>query len=375
MLGDDHPLRDVQYHEMTMKRRIARVRNARIASSLTLCALLAACGGDSSAPAPVVASVEVSPPTSSKQVGETVQLSATVKDATGNILSGQSVTWSSSATAVATVSAGGLVTANAIGSTTISASAGGKTGNASITVLPEPIASITLSTANDTLLVGETLQLNATLRDQQGNVVTRNVTWTSNSPTVASVNGQGLVTAVGDGITTITATADARSANATIRVFGPCSTALAAVIAVGQTINGALASTDCRLNDNTYADGYAIQVTSATNAQIDMTATFDTYLFLLELNAQGTLIQRSFNDDVDPDDPNDPNDSFDTNSRIVFNLQPGVQYFILANSFDPNVFGDYQLKVALATPFVARVTGLQKPGKAPLSSLLKGIRR
>jgi uncharacterized protein YjdB len=229
----------------------------------------------------------VSPPTSSKQVGETVQLSATLKDATGNILSGQSVTWSSSATAVATVSAAGLVTANAIGSTTISASAGGKTGSASITVMPEPIASITLSTANDTLLVGETLQLNATLRDQQGNVVTRLVTWTSNSPTVASVNGQGLVTAVGDGITTITATADARSANATIRVFGPCSTALATVIAVGQTINGALASTDCRLNDNTYADGYAIQVPNPTNAQIDMTATFDTYLFLLELNAQG----------------------------------------------------------------------------------------
>ena len=357
-----------------MKRRIARIRNARIASSLILSALLAACGGDSSAPAPVVASVEVSPPTSSKQVGETVQLSATVKDASGNILSGQSVTWSSSATTVASVSGAGLVTANAIGSATISASAGGKTGNSSITVVPEPIASIELSTVNDTLLVGETLQLNATLRDQQGNVVTRNVTWTSNGPTVASVDGQGLVTAVGDGVTTITASADNRSASATIRVFGPCSTALATVITVGQTVNGALASTDCRLNDNTYADGYAIQVTSATNAQIDMTATFDTYLFLLELTAQGNLLQRSFNDDVDPDDPNDPNDSFDTNSRIVFNLQPGVQYFILANSFDPNVFGDYQLKVGLATPFVARVTGLQKPGKAPLSSLLKGIR-
>lgn len=352
-------------------RRIARVRNA---PSLILCALLAACGGDSSSPPPAVATVEVSPSTSSKQVGETVQHSATVKDATGNILSGQSVTWSSSATSVASVSAAGLVTANAIGTTTISATAGGKTGTATFTVVPEPIASISLNTTNDTLLVGETLQLNATLRDTKGNVVTRQVTWASNGPTVASVNGQGLVTAIGDGVTTITASADQQSASATIRVFGPCSTALAPVIAVGQTINGSLASTDCKLNDNTYADGYALQVTTATNAQIDMTATFDTYLFLLELTAQGNLVQRSFNDDVDPDDPNDPNDTFNTNSRIVFNLQPGVQYFILANSFDPNVFGDYQLKVSLVTPFVARVVEWQKPGKASLSSLLKGIR-
>jgi uncharacterized protein YjdB len=360
---------------MTMKRRIAWARSAGVAASLSVVAFLGSCGGDSSGPTPPVASVEVTPPTSSKEVGETVQLSATVKDASGNILSGQSVTWSSSATAVASVSGAGLVTANALGTATISAASGGKSGSATITVVPEPIASIELSTVNDTLLIGETLQLSATLRDQQNNVITgRAVTWTSNGPNVASVSGQGLVTAVGDGVTTITASLDGKSASATIRVFGPCSTALAQLITVGQTIDGALASTDCRLNDNTFTDGYAIQVTSATNVQIDMTATFDTYLFLLELTVQGNLIQSAFNDDVDPDDPADPNDTFDTNSRIVFELQPGVEYFILANSFDPNVFGDYQLKVAAVTPFVARLTSPAKPGKAPLSSLLKGIR-
>jgi hypothetical protein len=183
------------------------------------------------------------------------------------------------------------------------------------------------------------------------------------------------VTGIGDGVTTVTASADGKSAAATIRVFGPCSTALAPAIAVGQTINGSLATTDCKLTDDTYADGYAIQVAAATNVQFDMTASFDTYLVLLELLPDGSLVQRTFNDDVDPDDPADPNDTFDTNSRIVFTLQAGAQYFILANSFDPNVTGNYQLKVTAATGgFIAGQVGYSKPGKAPISVLLKAIR-
>lgn len=347
-------------------------RCARFLSGTFLLGLLAACSG-SSEPAPAVATVEVSPGTASPQVGQTVQLSATVRDASGNILSGQSVAWSSSAAAVASVSGSGVVTANALGTATITAASGNKSGVATITVKPEPIASITLSKSSDTLLVGETLQLTATLRDQANNVVTREITWTSSNSSVASVSGTGLVTGVGDGLTTVTATADGKFASANIRVFGPCSTALAPVITVGQTIDGTLATTDCKLTDDTYADGYAIQVTAATNVQIDMTASFDTYLVLLELSPAGTLIQSAFNDDIDPDDPNDPNDPVNTNSRILFTLQPGVLYFILANSFDANVTGDYQLKVAQAS-FVAGASVIGKPGKAPLSSLLKALR-
>jgi uncharacterized protein YjdB len=345
---------------------------ARLFAGTFLLGLLAGCGG-SSEPAPAVATVEVSPATASPQVGQTVQLGATVRDASGNILSGQSVSWSSSAAAVASVSNSGLVTANALGTATITAASGSKSGVATITVKPEPIASITLSKTSDTLLVGETLQLTATLRDQNNNVVTRDIAWTSSNSSVASVSGTGLVTGVGDGITTVTATADGKGASASIRVFGPCSTALAPVITVGQTINGTLATTDCKLTDDTYADGYAIQVATATNVQIDMTASFDTYLVLLELTTAGTLIQSAFNDDVDPDDENDPNDPVNTNSRITFTLQPGVQYFVLANSFDANVTGDYQLTVVQAS-FVAGAAVAGKPGKAPVSSLLKALR-
>src|SRR5205085_2223767 len=53
-----------------------------------------------------VATVDVTPPSASVQAGQTVQLTATPKDANGAPLSGRTVTWSSSNTAVATVSNG-----------------------------------------------------------------------------------------------------------------------------------------------------------------------------------------------------------------------------------------------------------------------------
>src|SRR5205807_309673 len=81
-----------------------------------------------------VATVAVSPPTASIQQGQTVQLTATLKDANGNTLSGRTVTWSSSNTSVATVNSSGLVSGVTPGSATITATSETKTGTAGITV-------------------------------------------------------------------------------------------------------------------------------------------------------------------------------------------------------------------------------------------------
>src|SRR5437773_1679333 len=72
-----------------------------------------------------VASVTVSPATASVPAGQTMQLAATPKDANGNSLSGRTISWSSGSTAVATVSASGLVTGVAAGAATITATAEG----------------------------------------------------------------------------------------------------------------------------------------------------------------------------------------------------------------------------------------------------------
>src|SRR3989441_13066458 len=90
-----------------------------------------ACNDSTSPPPPgppTVASIAVAPSPGTLLVGSTAQLTATTKDSAGNVLTGRAVTWASSNTAVATVSAAGLVTAVAGGSATITATAGGEDG-------------------------------------------------------------------------------------------------------------------------------------------------------------------------------------------------------------------------------------------------------
>jgi carboxypeptidase family protein/Big-like domain-containing protein len=101
---------------------------------LTLVAmLLAACSGGTGGPDPEpVASVTIAPANPTLVPLQTTQLSATLKDAAGATLSGRSITWSSSATTVASVSGTGLVTAVLAGTTTVTASSEGR--NASVTV-------------------------------------------------------------------------------------------------------------------------------------------------------------------------------------------------------------------------------------------------
>ena len=82
-----------------------------------------------------VATVAVSPAAASVGVGQTVQLTATPKDASGNPLTGRTITWASSNAALATVSATGLVTGVAAGLVTATATSEGKSGQSVDSVL------------------------------------------------------------------------------------------------------------------------------------------------------------------------------------------------------------------------------------------------
>src|SRR5438128_389734 len=178
-------------------------------------------------PAPV-ASVAVSPATMSVQVGGTVQLAAATKDSAGNPLSGRAVAWMSSNPAIAAASPSGLVTAVAAGAATITATSEGKSGTASVTVTtlpppppppPAPVATVTVSPASASLTVGQSVQLNATLKDASGNVLNgRTVSWASGTSGVATVSGSGLVTGVAAGSATLTATSEGQSGTAAITV-------------------------------------------------------------------------------------------------------------------------------------------------------------
>ena len=87
---------------------------------------------------PSVASVTVTPASASVPVGGTVGLGVTLKDVSDNILPPQAVTWTSSNTAVATVSGSGVASGRSTGSATITATSGEARGTATLTVTAIP---------------------------------------------------------------------------------------------------------------------------------------------------------------------------------------------------------------------------------------------
>jgi uncharacterized protein YjdB len=191
----------------------------RVHTATALCLAALACGGGgSTGPAPV-ASVTVDLAQSSIAVGITTTATATAKDASGNVLTGRSMTWSSNNPSVATVSATGLVTAVSSGTAVISASTEGRSGTATLTVGRPPVALVTVSLPSSTIPQGSKTQATATTRDANGQILTgRAVSWASDNSLVATVNSSGLVTAVNPGTANITATSETKSGSAAITV-------------------------------------------------------------------------------------------------------------------------------------------------------------
>jgi uncharacterized protein YjdB len=175
-------------------------------------------------PAPV-ASVEVAPTAATVVVAQTVQLTATPKSATGTPLTGRTVTWTSSNNAVATFSSSGLVTGVAAGAATITATSEGRSGTSAVTVTaapPVPVATVTVTPSTASVVAGQTVQLAATLKDANGNMLTgRAVTWSSSNAAAATVSATGLVTGVSAGTVTITAMSEGKTGTASITVTAP----------------------------------------------------------------------------------------------------------------------------------------------------------
>lgn len=165
------------------------------------------------------ASVEVSPRPLAVTVGSSATVTATVRGASGNVLPGRAVEWSSSDSDVARVNNAGVVTGVSAGSATITAATSdGRSGSTQATVTNVPVASVELSPSAAPVTVGSSTTLTATLRDADGRPLTRNVTWTSDNSAVASVSNTGVVTGVSPGSATITAASEGRSASARITV-------------------------------------------------------------------------------------------------------------------------------------------------------------
>jgi len=143
--------------------------------------------------------------------------------------------WSSSNTAVATVSSAGVVDAISAGTATITATANdgsGITSSCTVTVnVPIVlVSSINLSSSSLSLYVGDTSTLSATVLPE--NATDKTYTWTSSNTAVATVNASGVVTAVSAGTATITATANDGSGK-----IGTCTVTVNVPIVLVSSIN------------------------------------------------------------------------------------------------------------------------------------------
>ncbi|NNC44661.1 MAG: T9SS type A sorting domain-containing protein, partial [Winogradskyella sp.] len=154
-----------------------------------------------------VTGVEVTPPTATINIPETVQLSYSIQpsDATN-----QNGAWTSSDESIATVTNTGLVEPVSAGDVviTFTSNDGSFSDSAQITVtnIIIPIESISISPENSVIDISETVQLNTLITPS--NATFQNGTWTSTDENIATVDENGLVTGVSEGVATISFTSD-----------------------------------------------------------------------------------------------------------------------------------------------------------------------
>jgi len=164
-----------------------------------------------------VTGVTLNKTTTSLTAGSTEQLMPTIQPTNAT---NKNVTWESSNTNVATVNSNGLVTAKAVGTATITVrtSDSNKTAICTVTVTAATISvtGVTLNKTSTSLEVGKTEQLTATI--QPANATNKNITWSSNNNNVATVNSNGLISAVAAGNATITVTTQDGNKTATCNV-------------------------------------------------------------------------------------------------------------------------------------------------------------
>ncbi len=215
--------------------------------------LLAGCGGSgggSSAPAPTLVSISVTPinPIIALSTMQQFTATGTFSDNTTHNLT-ESVTWSSTSALVATISntagSNGLATSVGTGSTTITAASGGILGSTTLTITGATIVSISVTPTNPSIVLGTTQQFTATgtFSDNTTQNVTGSVLWSSASTSVATISNtagsNGLATSVSTGATTITATSENVPGTTTLTVISET----APVINVMPiTVNGSLCS-------------------------------------------------------------------------------------------------------------------------------------
>ena len=267
-----------------------------VAAALTVALLAAGCGEDPvDPPPPVPTTITISPETAALvSVGETVQLTATVHDQHGAVMTGVAATWSSRDPSVVTVSSGGLVAAEGSGATAVEASAGDAVGSAAMTTEQRP-AEVRVSPSAETLVaLGDTVRLSAEALDANGHAIQgAEFTWASGDESVATVDG---------------------------------------VLVPGRNFSGSPSSSDDVWDGGPHYDVWSVSATSGQRVVIDMESD-DVDSYLRVLRRDGTTIA------IDDDGGSG------SNARVAFRAPYEGEYLVITASYEAGVGGTYRMRV------------------------------
>ncbi|HET8654058.1 MAG TPA: Ig-like domain-containing protein [Longimicrobiaceae bacterium] len=147
----------------------------------------------------------------------TVQLTATVLGPDGNPVD-LPVTWTVQDTTVATIDDTGLLRGRAPGSTTVTATSGGRSAQIPVSV-EQPVGSLIVTPGISQVIVGDSLVLVATAYGSDGVLTGRPVTWTSRDTVIATVSETGVVRARRAGTTFVDARVESARDSAMIRAI------------------------------------------------------------------------------------------------------------------------------------------------------------
>src|SRR5690349_2944380 len=163
--------------------------------------------------APSVKTIEIAPLATPLVVGSNAQLDAVTRIFSGDPRTGVPIDWTSDNARVATVDAGGVVTAIAPGKATITATSGAATNSTTITVVKNNLRSLLVSAAKKSARTGDVIRLTAK-GDPAGDITTR---W-SVSGAGATIDADGSFVAEKPGTYIVTATSGNVSSSASIVV-------------------------------------------------------------------------------------------------------------------------------------------------------------
>lgn len=181
------------HQRLLLCNRLDELGRGHLGATLVVSAIAAAAAcQDVAVTAVPVLNVEVQPQTVTIVLGETQELSAILTDGEGNELRNRAVVWSSDDGSVAEVDSDGVVSAVGVGTTRITATSEGRTGEGTITVMPKPVGSVTIEPDELHLTERGEDRIRAIVRAEDGTELTdRGVDWASSDEDIVEVNGQG----------------------------------------------------------------------------------------------------------------------------------------------------------------------------------------